>query len=85
MCVCCSKDYDDEADEEESINASWEVLPHKYPGLLDSSWLTFEEYEEEICSTGVKNKNLSELLCAVNMDINEVHNLFSNYDLLKSA
>ena len=83
---CSLRNHNDEANEEESINASWEVLPHKYPGLLDSSWLTFEEYEEDLCSTGVRNKNLSELLCAVNIDIKEVGvDLFSSYDLLKSA
>ena len=76
-CCCfahCSLDCQNEPSSSESILSKFhsnavEVLP---TGWLDRSWISPEQYEEEIMSLTTLDKSLVELITAVNMDLSNV-------------
>ena len=58
-------------DEAESSRMEWEPVPHDFITLLDSSWNTWEEYEEEITCLGPRNKDLTDVLSVVNTELDD--------------
>ena len=44
-----------------------------FAGMLDKSWLTADEYEDEILDVSSAQDQFMQLLCSVNVDFDEVH------------
>ena len=53
-------------------NLNGNVIVSLPSGWMDRSWLTSEQYEEEIMSLSTLDKNLVELISSVNVDLSNV-------------